>query len=405
MFLKINTADLRAGMYIVDSGVSWLKHPFLYSTAGELTWQELAALLEQGFTEAYIDLSRCRPGSLTPDLEAQLAAQLQSAPAESDSDAFMPPPPKVAMDEELPKARAVFQSSLTMAKDLMEDVRSGKAFDLPSAEPLVENILESLDRNADALFSLCKLRQKDDYTFTHCVNVSVLMVMFARGLGMGNDTLHGIGLGGLFHDVGKALIPLEILHAPRRLTDAELAVMRRHPELGHDYLNEYRSAPKEVFQVALEHHEQYCGKGYPKSLDSETISLPGRISAVVDVFDALSSKRPYKDAMPLSKALSILYSMREKEFFPGMAERFIRLLGVYPLGSAVELEDWSLGVVCEANSATPMKPKVTLVRDKSGKDLGLRVCDLTASGSPAIRRTITAAELGKDPATVLGVPV
>ncbi|SBW03013.1 Metal dependent phosphohydrolase (fragment) [uncultured delta proteobacterium] len=290
-----------------------------------------------------------------------------------------------------------------MAKEMMDAVRKGAPFDAPAAEPLVENILKSLDRNADALFSLCKLRQTDDYTYTHCVNVSVLTVMFARGLGMGDGTLQAIGLGALFHDVGKALIPARILQAPRRLNDDEMAVMKRHPQLGADYLKEYKTAPKEVFQVVLEHHEQYCGTGYPRSLGPEAISLPGRIAAVVDVFDALSSKRVYKDPMPLSKALSILYSMREKEFFPGMAERFIRLLGVYPIGSAVELEDASRGVVSEVNVTAPMSPTVLLVKDKEGKQCGKIACDLARGGYPPIRKVLTAAELGVDPASVLGV--
>ena len=405
MYHKISAEGLRVGMYVVDTGVSWLSHPYLYSANGELTEQELASLLNEGYKEAYIDLIRCRPGTLPPDLEALVARETESLAHENAANAFMPSPPKVALEEELPRARAVFQSSLSMAKNMMDEIRKGAPIDMPSAEPMVEDILESLDNNANALFSLCKLRQKDDYTYTHCVNVSVLSVMFARGMGMGEDVLHAIGLGGLFHDVGKALVPQRILQAPRRLNDEEMAIMRRHPDLGFDYLKNYKSAPAEVFQITLEHHEQYCGKGYPRSLSAEGISLPGRIAAVVDVFDALSSKRVYKDPMPISKALSILYSMRDKEFFPGMAERFIRLLGVYPLGSAVELEDDSLGVVYEPNMSMPMKPKIALVRDKGGVDLGGKVCDLAQPASPAIRRTVTAEELGTDPATVLGLPL
>ena len=400
MFHKIAAKNLCSGMYIVNAGVSWLQHPHLYAAEGELTDLEHVRLLEEGYTEAYIDLSRCRPGTLSPELEALVPSDADAGAVED----FMPPPPKVVLREELPKARAVFNLSLSMAKEMMDDIRKGAPVDLPAAEPLVEGILDSLDRNADALFSLCKLRQTDDYTYTHCVNVSVLMVLFARGLGMSRDALHGIGLGGLFHDLGKALIPARILHAPRRLNDDEMAVMKRHPQLGHEYLQQYGSAPPEVNLVVLEHHEQYCGRGYPHALSAERISLAGRIAAVVDVFDALSSKRVYKEPMPLSKALSILYSMREKEFFPGMAERFIRLLGVYPLGSAVELEDLSCGVVSEANTSAPMNPRIILIKDKDGRDCGRIPCDLATGKYPRITRVITAAELGVDPASALGVP-
>ena len=399
MYHKLDADQLRPGMYVVDTGVSWLKHPYLYAVDGELAPPDIDALRAEGYTEAYIDLIRCRPGSLPPELEALIpAVTTKDAPGD-----FLPPPPRVALEEELPKARTVFRSSLNLAKNMMDTMRKG-TFDAPGAEPLVENILESLDRNADALFSLCKLRQTDDYTYTHCVNVSVLSVIFARGLGSSDDTLHAIGMGGLFHDVGKALIPLRILNAPRRLTDQEMEIMKRHPQLGFDAMKEYGSLPKEVSQVMLEHHEQYAGGGYPHQLPGKNISLSGRIAAVVDIFDALSSRRVYKEPMPLSKALSILYSMRGKELFPGMVERFIRLLGVYPVGSVVELEDGSLGVVSETNMAMPMKPQIILVRDKDGKDLGRRTCDLSAEGSPDISRSLSARELGMDPATVIGIP-
>ena len=399
LYHKIAAADLRSGMYIIDTGVSWLKHPYLYATDGELTEQELTSLLAEGYSEAYIDLSRCRPGTLSPELEA-----LVPSVARAETEKFIPPPPKVELKEELPKARMLFRTSLSMARNMMDGIRKGN-FDVPSAEPIVEDILESLDRNADALFSLCKLRQKDDYTYTHCVNASVMTTLFARGLGTSSNSLHAIGLGGLFHDVGKALIPLSILNAPRRLNDREMEVMKRHPQLGFDFLKQQATVPKEVVQIVLEHHEQYGGEGYPGKLAGENISLPGRIAAVVDVFDALTSKRVYKDPMPFSKALSILYSMRGKEFFPGMVERFIRLLGVYPMGSAVELEDGSKSVVSEPNMAAPMRPKVVLVRDKDGKDMGKRSCDLTEDGSPGITKAISSKELGADPADILGVPV
>lgn len=399
MFHKIAAHDLRAGMFVVDTGVSWLQHPYLYANAGELSSQDIAGLQNEGYTEAYIDLTRCRPGSLPPDLEADLPA---SDPEEQEPADFFPPP-RVPLEEELPKARMVFRSSLNMAKSMMDGIRKGN-FDAPSAEPVVENILESLDRNANAMFSLCKLRQKDDYTYTHCVNASVMATIFAKGMGVSANDLHAMGLGGLFHDVGKALIPLSILNAPRRLNDREMEVMKRHPQLGYDYITQYASVSDAVLKTVIEHHEQYCGHGYPRALAGESISIFGRIAAVVDVFDALSSKRVYKEPMPFSKALSILYSMRNKEFFPGMVERFIKILGVYPMGSAVELADGALSVVSEPNMGAPLHPKVLLVRDKNGRDMGKRQYDLSESGAPGIVKAISPKELGADPADILGIP-
>ena len=398
MVHKLVAAELRPGMYVVDTGKPWTQSPYLYATEGELATEQLSWLLNEGYTEAYVDLTRSRPGSLPPHLLAMIKSD---SPLVELKD-FSPPPPRVSLKEELPKAQTVFQNSLSLARDLMTNMRQG-SFDPPAAEPVVEGILESLDRNANALLGLGKLRQKDDYTYTHCVNVSVLSVMFARGLGFSGDGLHAVGMGALFHDIGKALIPLSILNAPRRLNDQEMAAMRKHPLLGWEQLQRHKGLRPEVLQLTLEHHEQYAGTGYPFKKAGDAISMPGRIAAIVDVFDALSSRRVYKDPMPLSKTLSTMYSMRGKEFSPTMLEKFIKLLGVYPVGSAVELEDGSLSVVSMPNPAKPLQPKVILVRDGNNISLGNKERDLSEDGSPGIIKTITAKELGIDPATVLGM--
>ncbi len=401
MFHKIPTQDLRIGMFVVDADVSWLKHPFLYSVEGEVTSPlELATIREQGYLEAFIDLTRCRPGSLPPELAALALPGRETAPPAD----FTPSPPRVPLAEEMRAARSIYRLSLSQAKDMMDNMRKG-IFDMPAAEPIVDEILQSLDRNADALVGLCKLRQTDDYTYTHCVNVSVLAVMFARGLGASDESLRAIGMGGLFHDLGKALIPLRVLNAPRKLSDEEFEIMRRHPQLGHDQLREIRGVPQEVLQIVLEHHEKFNGQGYPRALAGRDISFAGQVSSLADVFDALSSKRVYKEALPLSKALSILYSMRDMDFASGMVERFIRLLGVYPVGSAVELEDGRRGVVSVSNPAQPLRPRIVLVRDKNGNKANLQECNLAEKGEAGIIRTISRDELGMDPGVALGLPL
>ena len=398
MFHKLPVDALRVGMYVVDTDISWLQHPYLYAKEGELRPETIAGIREQGYLEAFIDLTRCQPGSLPPEL-----SDLSISDAQRPAPEYTPPAPKVPLQEEMQAARSIYRSSLVLAKELMDNMRKG-VLDVPAAEPVVAGILESLDRNTDALVGLCKLRQTDDYTYTHCVNVSVLSVMFARGLGLSGPSLHAIGMGGLFHDLGKSLIPLRILNAPRKLSDSEFSIMRRHPGLGHEQLEHLGTLPKEVLQVILEHHEKYNGKGYPGGLSGDAISFAGRVASIADVFDALSSRRVYKEPMPLSKCLSIMYSMRGQEFHPGMVEHFIRLLGVFPIGSVVELEGGVRAVVSGSNPAFPLRPKVIVVCDASGTLLRQQEFDLTETGNPGILRSLTAKDISVDPAVVLGCP-
>ena len=395
MLQKITTDQLAVGMYVSDVGVSWMKNPYLYSREGRIASEEqLRAIRAEGYRELFIDLTRCDPGCLPPDLAALLPGE---TPEYRE-----PPPPTVSLEEELIAAGGIYKDSMFYVHDLMDNMRQG-SFDMPAAEPVVESILQSVDRNADALFGLCKLRQTDSYTYTHCVNVSVLCVMFARAMGAGPDELHAIGMGGLFHDLGKALIPLRILNAPRRLTESEFAVMQRHPSLGFEQLEKVRGVPEDVLRIVIEHHEKYNGQGYPKQLPGTAISFVGKVSAIVDVYDALTSRRVYKEPMSLSKSLGILYSMRGKDLHPGFVEHFIRLLGVYPLGSAVELEDGTRAVVAASTPGKPLLPTVKLVKSRDGKNLSLKEVDLSELGYPPVTRAIGPEELGMDPAKALGI--
>jgi putative nucleotidyltransferase with HDIG domain len=373
-----------------------MQNPYLYSREGRIASEEqVRTILAEGYQEAFIDLIRCDTGCLPPDL----AALLPSVSGQAYQD---PPPPKVALAEELPAAKGIYQDAMFYAHSLMDSMRQG-SFDMPAAESVVENILSSVDRNADALFGLCKLRQTDSYTYTHCVNVSVLSVMFARGMGALQNQLHAIGMGGLFHDLGKSLIPLHILNAPRRLTEPEFQVMQSHPTLGYEQLRKITDVPPEVLQIVIEHHEKHNGEGYPRKLPGAAISFAGKIAAIVDVYDALTSRRVYKEPMSLSKSLGILYSMRAKDLHPEYVEHFIRLLGVYPIGSAVELEDGTRAVVAGVNHGKPLLPTVRMVKDKAGHSLALKEVNLAEQGTPAVAKSISPQELGVDPGKILGL--
>ena len=393
MLQKISTKDLVVGMFITNTGVSWLTHKGLCTLEGVVPSEEILHKIQARYTEAYIDLTRCRKGSLPPSL----STLLDPKPVEG----YLPPQPRVPLREEIDFASAIYGDSIDKAKELMDNMRKGN-LTVSLDEPMVGDVLESLDRNVDALFGLCKLRQADEYTYTHCVNVSVLATMFGRGLGLDRDTQKMLGLGGLFHDLGKAKIPMEIVNAPRKLSDEEFSVMKQHPTLGYKELRTVAGIPETLLNIVVEHHERFDGTGYPKGLKADEISLVGVITGIADVFDALSSRRCYKDPMPLPKVTSILYSMRDRDFPAYLVEKFIVLMGVFPVGSCVKLSDERIAIVSGSNPANVLKPKVLLLKDASGRNVKHVEIDLTQEQDVTVNSAIAAETLGVDPAALLG---
>lgn len=396
---KIAIEDMRPGMYVVDSGLSWLEYPYLYMKEGMISSQvAVEAIVAEGYSEAVIDTELSIGISSGGESgEEALSRDLDALPD------FFPPPPIVSVAEELDKAKFVYSDSVRYARSLMEGVRMGGAVDLAASTTLVEDIIGSVTRNCDALTGLSKLRSFDEYTFSHCVNVSVLCVVFGRFLGKSEEELRLLGLAGLFHDVGKQLVPTAVLNKPDKLTPEEFAVMKQHPLLGckHLYGQEAgRSMEQAVLLGMLEHHEKYNGTGYPRGLSGSRISEIGRIIAVVDVYDALSSRRVYKAPMHPHKALGLMYSMRGKEFYPGYVERFIKCLGIYPVGSTVRLNTGHVAVVAASNPREPIQPLVMLVADKAGPIVPRRL-DLSGQYTVRIESTLDPVEVGIDPVAVL----
>jgi HD-GYP domain-containing protein (c-di-GMP phosphodiesterase class II) len=388
MLKKISTEQLVPGMYIADSGMSRLENPYLYYAETDATAELSNRILRSGFTEVFIDTERCRPGLIAED------AGLAAAPTGGGAYAV----PDIPITVEMQAAKATYSGALNQAKTFMDSIRNGNTPELRQAEPLVDEMLQSLGRNPDALLSLCKLRAQDNYTYTHCINVAVLGIMFAKHMGFSTNVQHATGMAGLFHDLGKSLVPLEILNAPRDLSADEFAVLREHPGMGYDLVKQISGLPPEVSLGVYDHHERSKGHGYPRGLSAGDISPAGRILAVADVYDALSSRRPYKDAVMPHRVLGIMYQNRNKDFYPGYVEHFVRLLGIYPVGSVVELEDGRQGVVSGSNSAAPTRPKVLIMLAKDGTPLKPEEKDINLGECPPIRTCLPAGASSIDPA-------
>ncbi|MDR2574282.1 MAG: HD-GYP domain-containing protein [Desulfovibrio sp.] len=397
----LSTAELKTGMYVVAPGIAWQERPYLYMEEGLLSSDAaVGKILEEGYLEVYIDPTRSPIYAEGGPLDAPLAETKEIVAGRGTFRLA----PKTLFAAEVKAAAEVHDAAVGYVREFMRDIRFGK-LDMGPATELVNKIMHSLDQNADALLSLCRLRRTDGYTYMHCVNVSVLCGMFARAAGMGEKTAHAVSLAGLFHDLGKALVPSEVLNAPRRLNEAERKVMNAHPSLGYEQIRDVPGVIAEVPLGMLHHHERYGGGGYPAGIAGSDISLVGYIVALADIYDALTSKRVYKDGMPPHRALGVMYEMREKELHPEMLVGFIRMLGVYPVGSVVEMSDGSLGVVNAGNVEAPLKPSVVLVRDAENRPLPNIVCDLASPDNAlSIECTMSEAETGIDPAAVLKLP-
>jgi len=273
------------------------------------------------------------------------------------------PAPTVPLAEELPVAEKLYTEALGHAHEFMADARKGRDVDYRDAQPMVDGLIESVFRNESAAATMFKLRRFDEYSYTHCINVGVLAIILGKYLGQDKNTLRLLGLSGLFHDVGKARIPEEILTKPGGLTTREMGIMKTHPLESYKIISNTPGPEQNILRGAIEHHERFDGTGYPRGLAGADIGIFGRIVSIVDVYDALTSKRCYRNAMPTGKALSLMYQWRDSSFAPNSIEHFIKCIGVYPAGSFVRLSTGEYAIVTEVNTVNASRPTVKIVFD------------------------------------------
>lgn len=305
-------------------------------------------------------------------------------------------PVQTSIQDELRRVDKLYGEAVDYARGFMDDVRDGKPIDVNDAMPLISEFIDSVFRNDSAAAAISKLKAFDEYTYTHCINVSILAVILGKKLGYSKEILETVGMAGMFHDVGKAVIPNTILNKPGKLTDKEMDIMRTHPLHGYKILKDQANIPEEVIRGAVEHHEKFDGSGYPRGLKGEQISEIARLIAVVDVYDALTSKRVYKAPLPPGKVLAMMYKWRVTDFHPNIVEQFIKSLGVYPVGSFVQLSNGEYGVVVDSSTSDPLNPVVRVAYDRHIRQIPYRTANLSDEKRLKIADVVNPDEYGVD---------
>ncbi|MBA4394601.1 MAG: hypothetical protein C0407_13700, partial [Desulfobacca sp.] len=286
--------------------------------------------------------------------------------------------PEIPGAEEIRRSFEVHDQVKTVVKSLLEDVRMGQTVDTDQAKESVESFINSFVKDHNALLCLTQLKSKDDYTVAHSINVCILSLAFGRHLQLSKEDLGFLGLGGLLHDIGKMKIPLEILNKPGKLTDPEFEIMKSHVILATEILEKSNDFPSKSHEPIVQHHERVSGKGYPFGLQGSQIGLFGHILAIMDVYDAMTTNRVYRKATPPHEAIKMIYEGSSTDFDKEIVEHFIKTIGIFPIGSQVEINHADIGMIMSNNPENTLRPTVLLLYDSNRqKYKPPRMIDLT----------------------------
>lgn len=360
MIRKLPIDQLQPGMFVVDLHRKWLEHSFWRQKFSVRDAEQIARLIEEGITEVSIDTEKGSdlpppeppPAHRNDEIEHHFISRLQRLKAK---------PATVSLGEERRRSARLIGEAATTVAELMLAARSGREVDAARLEPVVAKMIESVLRNPDALAPLARLKRQDAYATEHAVATAALIIALGRQLEIPETELEKLALGTMVKDIGQSALDARLITKPGMLSQSEYEVVQSHVEEGLSVLQATVRLPETSVAVVLEHHERYNGCGYPYRMAGDEISLAGRMAAVVDSYDAMTSDRPYRPAISPSLALRQLYDQGGGQFDPELVAAFVRTIGVYPVGTLVLLESGHLAVVEELHHESILSPVVRVI--------------------------------------------
>ena len=363
MKIKTNITELKIGMHVSDLDRPWIESPFLFQ-GFEITSDKLLSDLQKECKFVYIDTEKS-VGYEKPLVQGDNSNDKSKGVEFVDTvimnvnDIY-----DESAEETIRKGKQLHDRTCDYVDGIFKTLNKGGQLDIDSVKIVVSELVETIITNPDTMIWLSHLKDKDEYTAIHSVNVCILSLTFGRTIGLSELELNILGIGALLLDIGKSKIPDDILKKTDSLSENEYLLMKAHAFLGYAILDDSKKIPQEALQIILNHHERLDGSGYPNCRRCDEISKLTRIVSIVDVFDAMTSDRCYQDAFQPQHALNEIYNMAPDKFDQELVEGFIKCIGIYPVGSIVELNTGHTGVVVKLNETNRLKPIVGLVLNR-----------------------------------------
>ena len=401
------TTDLRLGMYVSRLDRPWLETPFLFQ-GFYIENEEVIEELRRYCKVVFVDMTRADKTLLQSTTKTRAAGRdgrKRATEAAKDGAAGDDHRDTVVLKSELLKAREAHDEAERAIENMFASIKAGDAIDVTGLQRTLDPMIDSIMRNDDALSWLVRMKKKDDYIYSHSIASAVWALVFGKHLGLGAHELHVLAMGTIFMDVGKTKIPTDLLIKSDALTADEMALMKTHVKHGVTIVSQINGLDARVVELVKDHHERYNGTGYPRGLSGAAIPIFARIAGVIDTYDAMTAQRPYAKTLSPYDATRQLSKLAGVEFPAEVVEQFVQAIGVFPVGTLVELNTGEVGMVIAQNRVRRLRPKIILLLDRDKRplatfptvDLRNQLADASGHQSLWIERGLAPGDYGLDP--------